>query len=239
MTEDVGRPPQYDVFADEFRLHAEDGFFNAHYDRPTCLRLLGDVTGKTVLDAACGPGLYARELLRRGARVVGFDQSPRMIEICRETADAGKYRVHDLADPLTWLPDASVDLAILALAIEYVDDRVAALRELHRVLRPDGALVLSRQHPTGDWLRHDGDYFDVRVIAETWSKGWKVRYWLAPLEVTCAEIAAAGFLIERLEEPRPAPEAAAIDPDDYERLCREPSGFLAFRLRPATGQSPS
>ena len=88
MTEDVGRPPQYDVFADEFRLHAEDGFFNAHYDRPTCLRLLGDVTGKTVLDAACGPGLYARELLRRGARVVGFDQSPRMIEICRETADA-------------------------------------------------------------------------------------------------------------------------------------------------------
>ena len=77
------------------------------------------------------------------------------------------------------------------------------------------------------------------MIAETWSKGWKVRYWLAPLEVTCAEIAAAGFLIERLEEPRPAPEAAAIDPDDYERLCREPSGFLAFRLRPATGQSPS
>lgn len=239
MTESVGRIPQYEAFADEFRHHAEDGFFNAHYDRPACLRLLGDVTGKTVLDAACGPGLYARELLRRGARVVGFDQSPRMIEICRQTAGGGEYRVHDLADPLTWLPDASVDLVLLALAIEYVDDRVAALRELRRVLRPDGALVLSRQHPTGDWLRHGGNYYDVRVIAETWSRGWDVRYWLAPLEVTCAEIAAAGFLIERLEEPRPAPEAAAIDPGDYERLCREPVGFLAFRLRPAAGQSLS
>ena len=33
------------------------------------------------------------------------------------------------------------------------------------------------RHPTGDWLRHGGNYFDVRVINETWSKGWNVRYW--------------------------------------------------------------
>jgi len=64
----VGRVPQYDVFADEFLDHAESGFFNAYYDRPACLALLGDVAGKRVLDAACGPGLYAAELARRGAR---------------------------------------------------------------------------------------------------------------------------------------------------------------------------
>jgi SAM-dependent methyltransferase len=234
VSEQVGRQPQYDAFADQFLRHAEDGFYNAHYDRPACLELLGDVAGKHVLDAACGPGLYAAELLRRGAHVTGFDQSPRMIELCEERCPTGFFRVHDLGDPITWLPDGSADLALCALAIEYVDDRVAALRELRRVLRPDGALVLSRQHPTGDWLRHGGNYFDVRVISETWSKGWQVRYWLAPLEVTCEEIAAAGFLIERLLEPRPVPEAAGIDPEDYERLCREPTGFLAFRLRPAT-----
>ena len=90
------------------------------------------------------------------------------------------------------------------------------------------------QHPTGDWLRHGGNYFDVRVISETWSKGWNVRYWLAPLQVICEEIAAAGFWIHRLTEPRPRPEAAAIDPRHYERLCREPTGFLAFRLCPRT-----
>jgi len=234
VSEQVGKQPQYDAFADQFLRHAADGFYNAHCDRPACLELLGDVAGKHVLDAACGPGLYAGELLRRGARVTGFDQSPRMIEICRERCDGGDFRVHDLGDPITWLPDGSADLALCALAIEYVDDRVAALRELRRVLRPDGALVLSRMHPTGDWLRHGGNYFDVRVISETWSEGWQVRYWLVPLEVTCEEIAAAGFLIERLLEPRPSPEAAGIDPEDYERLCREPTGFLAFRLRPAT-----
>ncbi|HEY4852870.1 MAG TPA: methyltransferase domain-containing protein [Streptosporangiaceae bacterium] len=230
----VGREPQYDVFADEFLEHAEDSFANAYYDRPACLALLGDVAGKRVLDAACGPGLYAAELVRRGAQVAGFDQSPRMVEICRARVGQGDFRVHDLGDPIGWLPDGCVDLVLCALAIEYVDDRVGALRELRRVLRPGGALVLSRQHPTGDWLRHGGSYFEVRTVDETWSKGWSVRYWLAPLETTCEEIFAAGFVIERLLEPRPVPEAAGIDPEEYERLGREPRGFMAFRLRPRT-----
>jgi SAM-dependent methyltransferase len=228
----VGREPQYQEFADEFLDHAEDGFFNAYYDRPACLALLGEVQGKRVLDAACGPGLYAAELARRGAQVVGFDHSPRMVELSRARVGQGDFRVQDLGDPIGWLPDRSVDLALCALAIEYVDDRVAALSELRRVLRPDGALVLSRLHPTGDWLRHGGSYFEVRTISETWSKGWTVTYWLAPLERTCEEIFAAGFVIERLIEPRPVPEAEAMDPRRYERLTREPTGFLAFRLRP-------
>jgi SAM-dependent methyltransferase len=229
----VGPDPQYDLFADEFLEHARDGFYNAHYDRPVCLELLGDVSARTVLDVACGPGLYAEELVARGARVIGLDQSQRMVELCRQRVPSADFRVHDLSHRLDWLPDGSVDLALFALALEYVDDRASALRELRRVLRPDGALVLSRQHPTGDWLRHGGNYFDVRVIEEQWSKGWRVRYWLAPLERTCEELYEAGFLIERLLEPRPRAEAAEIDRDTYERLSREPSGFLAIRALPA------
>jgi ubiquinone/menaquinone biosynthesis C-methylase UbiE len=233
MTDPVEREPQYEGFADDFLGHAADGFYNAYVDRPACLDLLGDVGGKHVLDAACGPGLYASELIARGARVTGFDQSPRMIEICRERVPAGEFRVHDLADPLTWLADASVDLVLFALALEYVNDRVAALRELRRVLRPDGALVLSRMHPTGDWLRHRGDYFEVRTVRETWQKGaWNMHYWLSPLEATCDEIYRAGFLIERLTEPRPVAAGAAVDPEHYQQVSRSPRGFMAFRLLP-------
>jgi SAM-dependent methyltransferase len=232
MPDAVGPHPQYDVFADEFLEHAGDNLYNAHYDRPACLALLGAVTGRTVLDAACGPGLYAGELAARGADVIGFDQSPRMVELSRQRAPSGRFRTHDLADPLDWLPDQSVDLVLFALALEYLDDRTRALRELRRVLRPGGALVLSRMHPTGDWLRHGGSYFDDRVIDEVWSRGWRVRYWLSPLERTCEELHAAGFLIERLVEPRPTEDAAGIDPDDYARLTREPTGFLAIRAIP-------
>lgn len=140
--------------------------------------------------------------------MVVFDHSPPMVEICRARVSGGEFWVHDLGDRIGWLP-AAVDLALCALAIEYADDRVAALSELRRVLRPDGALVLSRLHPTGDWLRHGGSYFDARTIEETLSRGWTVRYWLAPLERTCEEIFAAGFVIERLVSrgrcPRPPP----------------------------------
>jgi hypothetical protein len=92
------------------------------------------------------------------------------------------------------------------------------------VLRPGGALVLSRLHPTGDWLRHGASYFDVRLIHETWSKRWQVHYWLAPLETTCEEIFQAAFLIERLLEPRPAPEAAALDPKTTSSSPASPEG---------------
>src|SRR5215510_2383683 len=43
---DFGGPdPQYELFADESLQPARDGFYNAHYDRPVCLELLGDVSG--------------------------------------------------------------------------------------------------------------------------------------------------------------------------------------------------
>jgi hypothetical protein len=69
--------------------------------------------------------------------------------------------------------------------------------------------------------------FAVKFIMPAAAQAGKpVSSWLAE--------AAAGFLIERLLEPRPVPGTAAIDPGRYERLGREPRGFIAFRLRPRT-----
>ena len=48
----------------------------------------------------------------------------------------------------------------------------------------------------------------------------------------CAELHDAGFLIERLTEPRPTPHAGTIDPARYGRLMREPAGFIAIRAVP-------
>jgi SAM-dependent methyltransferase len=233
VSQQAGPEPEYEAFADEFLAHAAGSFYNAHYDRPACLSLLGDVTGKHVLDAGCGPGLYAAELAARGARVTGFDLSPRMVGLSRERVSAGDFRVHALGDPIDWLADGAVDLELCALALEHVEDRVAALRELRRVLAPGGALVLSVQHPVGNWLRHGGNYFEPRLIRETWNAGWQVSYWIVPLETLCEEIRQAGFVIERLLELRPAEASAHISPGQYQKLTREPTGFLALRLRPA------
>jgi 2-polyprenyl-3-methyl-5-hydroxy-6-metoxy-1,4-benzoquinol methylase len=184
-----------------------------------------------VLDAGCGPGLYAEQLIARGAIVVGFDQSPEMVRLARRrVGDRLQVRVHDLNDPLDWIDDESFDAVVMALVLDHVDRRTEALRELHRVLRPGGRVVVSTQHPTSDWLRLGGSYFTAEPVEEDWHGGtWHVRYWRRPLSDTCAEFSQAGFLIDRLVEPRPASEMAERFPDDYAKLTREP-GFVVFRL---------
>lgn len=69
----------YDGFADAFAREAPVSPYNAHYDRPTVLGLLGDVNGVCILDGGCGPGPYLSELAARGADTVGIDQSADMV----------------------------------------------------------------------------------------------------------------------------------------------------------------
>lgn len=71
------------AFAEDYASHAAVSPYNALYDRPAVLDLLGPVAGKRILDVGCGPGLYAKELVDRGASVVGIDHSPEMIGIAR------------------------------------------------------------------------------------------------------------------------------------------------------------
>jgi SAM-dependent methyltransferase len=113
--------------------------------------------------------------------------------------------------------------------IHHLDERVAPLRELWRVLRPGGRLVLSTHHPMADWLRHAGNYFEPELIEEVWRGDWDIRYWRQPLGGSCAEFREAGFLIEQIVEPRPLPVMEELFPDSYRRLTRQP-GFIMFSL---------
>src|SRR5215469_962881 len=93
----------YDLMGVSFQQHAADSAYNAHYDRPAVLAALGPVAGRQVLDAACGPGLYVRELLERGAEVTAFDASPVMVSLAGEQT-AGRVRIDQaaLGEPLPY-----------------------------------------------------------------------------------------------------------------------------------------
>jgi len=215
-----------------YQRHAADSAYNAHYDRPAVLAALGPVSGRRVLDAACGPGLYTQELLNRGAEVTAFDASPVMVELARK-GTAGRAQIDRavLGGPLPY-PDGTYDLIVCALAIHYADDRAGAFAEFCRILRPGGALVVSTQHPAMDWLRKGGSYFDVKLETDIWhtpSGDQPVRFWREPLSDLCTAATDAGFLIEKVIEPRPAATMRERYPDDYDKLTREP-GFLILRL---------
>ena len=226
-------PAQYDSFAAEYEEHAAVAPYNALYDRPATLRLLGDLEAKCVLDAACGPGLYIEELLARGAEVFGCDAAPAMIDLARRrVGHRVPLRVHSLDDPFEWVEPATVDVVLCALAYHYVSNRIGFLTEAHRILRDDGALVISTHHPTADWVRLGGSYFELCPVTETWKRGWEITAWKTSLTELTEEFAAAGFLIERLIEPTPIPAMEASHPETFDRLSREP-GFILFKLRKA------
>jgi SAM-dependent methyltransferase len=82
-------PAQYDSFAAQYEEHVAVAPYNALYDRPATLGLLGDLEDKCVLDAACGPGIYIEELLARGAEVAGCDATPAMIDLARRRVGKG------------------------------------------------------------------------------------------------------------------------------------------------------
>jgi SAM-dependent methyltransferase len=99
-----------------------------------------------VLDLACGPGIYTREIARRipGGQVVGLDISPPMLAYAAARASREGLRnvtwVHGDAMNLPF-PDGSLDAASCCGALHLFPDPGRALSELHRVLKPGGRLV--------------------------------------------------------------------------------------------------
>ncbi|MBO1332950.1 class I SAM-dependent methyltransferase [Streptomyces sp. VRA16 Mangrove soil] len=217
---------------EHFAAVSADHVYNAHTDRPAMLRLAGDVTGRAVLDLGCGAGHYAAALAERGAGpLVGVDGSESMLAAARaRLGDRATFRLHDLEEPLDFLPDASFDLALLALVYHHVDARQQLLAEIRRVLRPGGALLVSTTHPTGDWLYVGGSYFDDDRMELPIGDDHTVSYWRMTLEQFIGELLGAGFVLEELVEPRATEEARRVDERRYEKTHRRPT-FLAVRLR--------
>jgi arsenite methyltransferase len=105
--------------------------------------------GETVLDLGSGAGfdafLAAREV-GDGGRVIGVDMTPEMIERARRNAAAAGYgTVEFRAGTIEDLPvaDCSVDVVISNCVINLVPDKAAVYREVARVLRPGGRMIVS------------------------------------------------------------------------------------------------
>lgn len=221
----------HDALGDHFARIADTSPYNAYTDRPAMLRLAGDVAGLRILDVACGAGHYSAELEARGATVVGVDGSPTLLGHARSRlGEQVELHQHDLEQPLDFAGDASFDAALCALAIHHIANRTQLLSELRRVIRPGGRLLISTTHPAADW-RHFGDsYYSEEWVESAVGEGsLSINYQRMSLETFIGELLAAGFVLERLVEPRPDVALRDIDEVAYERLLHRPC-FLAVRL---------
>jgi SAM-dependent methyltransferase len=114
-------------------------------EQPVVWALLDDLPVGRALEAACGTGRHAAQLVELGHEVTGVDGSPEMLDLARTRVPQARFLEGDLHD----LPveDGEFDLAVCALALGHCDDLHTPVAELTRAVRPGGQVVLSDLHP--------------------------------------------------------------------------------------------
>lgn len=112
--------------------------------------ILASCPGGDLLDAGCGPGAMVQTLIesrRHDFRITVLDQSPAMVEYCVARArDIG--RIYPTVGQLEAMPfaDATFDVTLVMGALEYTDAR-SAIREISRVTRPGGLVIVTMLNP--------------------------------------------------------------------------------------------
>jgi len=176
--------------------------------------LLGDVSGRRVLEIGCGAAQCSRWLAARGAEPVGLDLSRRMLEHGRRMGlrsglDVPLVQAHAGRLPFA---DGSFDLACSAYgALPFVADTAAVMEEVARVLRAGGRWVFSVTHPVrwsfpddpgAEGLVARDSYFDREPYVEQDEHG--VATYVEhhrTLGDRVRELVAAGFRLVDLVEP--------------------------------------
>lgn len=200
---------------------------------PPLLQLVGQVNGLRVLDLACGNGYLSRRFARQGALVTGVDTNAPLIARvqAREEREQLGIRYHTAdAARLEIFVENQFDLVVCNMALMDIEDAATALREVARVLGPQGRFVASLAHPCFDKVKTSG--WEIEHIYPTttiWRKmsGYReiavdVLPWLSvagkvvstrahhrPLSWYFRALRAAGLVVAALEEPEPTEEFLA------------------------------
>jgi len=130
------------------------------------LRMLRGCEG-TVLDVGCGDGFFLRQLGRQGYRGVGIDVSAAGIELAKSVlAEYPQCEVH-CAPIQEFGPDAGYAIATCGETLEHIQDDVGFLRQINRLMTPNGILVLTVPIDMSLWTQHDVDAGHFRRYTKT------------------------------------------------------------------------
>jgi SAM-dependent methyltransferase len=187
----------YDSVAEEYAAHFSNELEHKPLDRELLNRFAREVEGKgTVCDLGCGPGHLAGYLRARGLRdVIGLDLSPGMLEQARRLNPDIEFLQGDMR--ALDLPDGSLAgiAAFYSIIHNPKDGVTAVLRELRRVLKPGGVLLLAFHK--GEQVIHRDELLGKPVTLDfAFFMPEEMRAWLEE----------AGFSVEEVIEREPYAE---------------------------------
>jgi SAM-dependent methyltransferase len=210
----------YDAVAREYAEKFKDEMDDKPFDRDCLDRLAREVGDLgSICDMGCGPGQIARYLHRQGADTLGVDLSPQMIaEAQRLNPEIPFHQGNMLA-----LPDADNSWGGIAAfyCIIHVprEQIVNALREMKRVLKPGGVLLITF---------HIGA--EIEHIEEWWEKSVNLDFAFYKPDEMESWLIAAGFELEETLIREPNPEVEVATQRSY-LFARKPKIYKNFTLR--------
>ncbi len=235
-------PTDYDPIAEQYQRSKQQPW-RTHIEAFTLFELVGDPTGKAVLDVACGEGFYTRMLRQKGAAAVtGVDLSAGMIELARQQEEAHRQGiVYRVGDARNLDSPAEYDLVVAAYLLNYAqtrDELQAMCRGIARCLKPGGRFISVNSNPALHFpaapsYRKYG--FETKAIGE-WREGTPIR-WTFHLEDGTFEIEnyyldvplheqafrSGGFREFRWHRPRLSPQRDTTgDPDFWSSFLSHP-----------------
>ena len=232
--------------------------YRDYLNTPAFLAMLPAVTGLSGLDVGCGEGHNTRLLAGRGARMTGIDIAEVFIAHARQAEAQEPLGIEYQVASAVGLPfaDAAFDFATGFMSFMDVPETDRVLAEAFRVLKPGGFLQFSIAHPCYD-TPHRRNLRDAKGVTYAIEVGdyfrrqdGEISEWLfkaAPLHVkhglpkfktprftrTLGEwlnlLVETGFLLERIEEPRPSDETVRACPDLQD--AQVVAYFLHVRVR--------
>ncbi len=197
--------------AKKYHLFAENSFSWRYIEMPALDKCLPDLHGKkfSVLDAGCGQGRVISYLISKGVRpqmIVGVDRSKTLLDLAKKRFPDVKFFRSGLND-FNYRP-ASFNLIVSIMVLDFFNEEKIKLllKRFYGLLKQDGRLLFIVAHPVRLNTGNLGLYHDRSVIMQTmpWGDSGEI-YKRTTSDFVNATIA-AGFIIERVDEPEITPE---------------------------------
>ncbi|SDT23941.1 class I SAM-dependent methyltransferase [Microlunatus soli] len=244
MASDDAQPdqPWVALAGDYEQARAREDSLDRLVEWPAQRELLGDVAGRSLLDAGCGNGGKLVELIEQGASTaVGIDISDNFLTDPPAGLELVRGDLSEL-DALPALAGRTFDRVLFLQSFGYAEDPVRTLRAARSMLTDDGFILLARTQPIRyavERAEQNGtslgaEYFSTEPFRYRHT-GWNDQVQLTKKPYTMADLlntfGAAGLWIETVVEPQ-LPEDARRRYPHKQAWMDKYLGILIFKLRP-------